>query len=315
MARAWLALLVAVALPAAASEAPVAGGEVAAAGGPGEAPGGAAASPRSIVRVQLKGGQELHGWIVERSADALVLELAAGGRVTLAAGALVAVVAEPTAEVHQGEIWYADPNRTRYLHSPSAMMLRAGEGYFSQSELLASTVALGVTDHVTVLGGAFVPLWFADDGFNLVAALKVGASLTPALHVAIGAETLVLPGTSTSVGLGFAGVTVGGPNAHLTLAGGPPFKLGRGGDEVGPLILALSGNVRVGRRTALVTENWFVTQPRGGVDAVDAFALRIVGVQGSVDIGLIRFPRANVPVPWLDFTWHFDVGKPRGASF
>ena len=62
---------------------------------------------------------------------------------------------------------FSDPNRTRYLYSPSAFALKQGEGYLSQKQLFFTSVAYGLTDEFTILGGAALPFW-ALGGFNVI---------------------------------------------------------------------------------------------------------------------------------------------------
>ena len=55
---------------------------------------------------------------------------------------------------------YSQKNRagTRYLYAPTAIPLEKGTGYFSQKELVMSSVAYGLTDNISVLGGTPLPI-------------------------------------------------------------------------------------------------------------------------------------------------------------
>jgi hypothetical protein len=82
-------------------------------------------------------------------------------RLTMAAGALATVLAGgagaeecPCPSPSPG----LDPNYSRLLFAPTGRPLRAGDGYFSDYELLFPGVAYGLTDNVTLAGGvAIVP--------------------------------------------------------------------------------------------------------------------------------------------------------------
>jgi hypothetical protein len=269
----------------------------------------------ALSRVTLKDGQALLGRVVSQDKERLVLELAGGARVELPADAVERVEEEKRAEVRDnGEIWFQDPNRTRYLYVPSAFMLRAGEGYFSQKELVFSSFSFGVTDHITLQAGAVIPAWFAPNGLglNFIGGLKVGGSVSERFHLAAGAQALVLPslGTSGPIGGGFlfGTATYGTPDAHVSLATGVPFFLGTNApNTLDALLVTVSGNLRVGQGTALVTENWIIpaAQIYNDVPMVNSLALRFFGTNWAVDVGAVRVPGTAIPIPWLDFAYNF----------
>jgi hypothetical protein len=277
----------------------------------------AAPVKRELSRITLKDGQALRGVVVHQDARTVVVELATGGRLELPANQVRSVEAEPHARVRaNGEVWFQDPNRTRYLYAPSAMMLRQGEGYFSQKELFFSSINYGLTDHITVQAGAAIPAWLAEDGFNLIGGVKVGGQVTDRLSLAAGAQALVLPGMGSSFSGGAAGLlfgtaTYGTPDAHMSLAVGTPFVLASEKEVfTRHYIVALSGNVRMSQRLALVTENWLLPTLADEVannqfPMLNSLALRIFGEHWAVDIGGIRMPGIPIPIPWLDFTYNF----------
>ncbi|MFY0565909.1 hypothetical protein ACN28E_18960 [Archangium lansingense] len=271
---------------------------------------------RQLSRITLKDGQELHGVVVRQDNRIVVVELADGDRLELPARQVKSIVAERNAQVRDnGEIWFQDPNRTRYLYAPSGMMLRQGEGYFSQKELFFSSINYGLTDHITLQAGAVLPAWLIDGGFNLIGGVKVGASVGDKLHLAVGAQGLVLPGLSgggfgSTVGFLFGTATYGTPDAHLSVALGKPFMLSNNQDAISPYyIVAVSGNVRVTQRLALVTENWLVpnldVNLGGELPMLNSLAVRIFGESWAVDLGAIRVPGTIIPIPWVDFAYNF----------
>jgi hypothetical protein len=275
-----------------------------------------------LSRITLKDGQVLRGVVVRQDAQVVVVELAQGGRMELPAGLVKSVDVELHARVRDnGEIWFQDPNRTRYLYAPSAMMLRRGEGYFSQKELFFTSMNYGVTDFLSVQAGAVLPAWLMSGGANFIGGLKLGGSVTDRLHLAAGAQALVLPsnilgGTRNMVstaGLVFGMATYGTPDAHLSLGVGTPFIFDDPGTEVlpGDVLVTVNGNLRVSQRLALVTENWliptvFARHPERAYPMVNSLALRIFGERWAVDLGAVHVSQLPaVPIPWLDFTYNF----------
>ncbi|HEU4385336.1 MAG TPA: hypothetical protein VFR85_17760 [Anaeromyxobacteraceae bacterium] len=266
---------------------------------------------RTFVKVVMKSGQEYEGWVVSQTADTLVLDLSGGGQMTMPMSSVASITERKDVTVRAGgEVWPEDRNRTRYLMAPSAFMLRAGEGYFSQKELLFSEVGYGVTDWLTLSIGGAIPLWFVSDGFNLIGGLKVGVGLGEILHVSAGGSIWWIPGADPAVtfGLVTGTVTIGTPNLHLSLAASFPYTLQSGAEDVGDMILIVAGNWRLSRTLALVTENWiFMNSTAWDVTTpmINSLVLRIFGDRIAVDLGLLVVPETSFPPPWLAFTYNF----------
>ncbi|MCI0574334.1 MAG: hypothetical protein L0Y66_26685 [Myxococcaceae bacterium] len=281
-------------------------------------------TPGKAVLVVLKDGQELRGRLLRQDASGLHLELAGGSVLSLSSASVRSVTDQTHVPVSEtGERFGADPNRTRYFYSPTAMMLRPGEVYFSQKELLFSALAVGVTENLSVLVGSIVPAWFGGtSGMNFIFGAKAGLPVATNVHLAVGAESLLLPGFGTStgnatlVGLAFGTVTVGGPDAHVSLSVGKPFDLSASvGVPDDLLVMTLSGNLRVGRNSALVTEHWVIPSLTSGyVATAHGLGVRFIFERIAVDLGGVFLgnwgpDRSGLavpyPVPWLDFTYNF----------
>ena len=259
-------------------------------------------------RVRLVDGQVFEGRVVAVSAETIELRLPTGGVVSLPLASVAEVslpLARPVGSGPAIKIQVRDPNRTRYFYSPSAMTLRAGEAYFSQKMLFFSSVGYGLTDNITVLAGAVLPAWLLDeDAFNVIGAIKVGSEVSSDLHLAAGAEALIIPSRG-SVGFLFGSVTAGTADAHATLSAGYPFALATTGGEVGGLLVTVSGNLRVSERLALITENWILVSSRTGV--VSSAGVRWILGDSAFDLALLGSPSEGVvlPVPWVDYTYNF----------
>jgi hypothetical protein len=269
---------------------------------PSDAAGTQAGSDPREVEVVLQDGQVLRGRLVGRD-DATVTIEVAGARVPLPAAAVreAALVGAP----HGAAV--RDPNRTRYLYSPSAFLLARGEGYVSQTELAVTSVAVGATDWLTVQAGTVLPILFYEPSdLPFVFAAKAGATVRGGVHVAAGLQTLVIPGVSDApaVGFVFGTLTLGDEDGHVSVSAGPPFMLSRGENELGSVLVSLSGALRVSRSVALVTENWIVPVD-GEARVVGSGAVRFIADRLGVDVGLVFARDVEIPIPWLDFTWHW----------
>jgi hypothetical protein len=259
--------------------------------------------PGQEVVVVLKDGQKLKGKLVSQDAGGVTIE-SSGARLLLPA-ATIQALAVPGSEAAEGA-WPRDPNRTRYLYSPSGFMLRQGEGYLSQTELLLTTVGFGVTDWLTLQAGTILPwLIYEPSTLPFTVALKAGGSASEYVHLAGGFQVFAAPGLATgAAGLLFGTVTLGTESLNLGVSAGPPFAIGSGTSELGRVVVSVSGNWRVARSIALVSENWFA-QVEGSTEWIGSAAVRFIGDRLGVDAGFLFASGTTFPVPWLDFTWHF----------
>jgi len=259
--------------------------------------------PGQEVVVVLKDGQKLRGKLVSQDAGGVTIE-SSGARMQFPS-ASVQAVAVPGSDAAEGA-WPRDPNRTRYLYSPSGFMLRQGEGYLSQTELLLTTVGFGVTDWLTVQAGTILPwLIYEPSTLPFTVALKAGGSASEYVHLAGGFQVFAAPGLATgAAGLLFGTVTLGTESLNLGVSAGPPFAIGSGTSELGRVVVSVSGNWRVARSIALVSENWFA-QVEGSTEWIGSAAVRFIGDRLGVDAGFLFASGTTFPVPWLDFTWHF----------
>ncbi len=282
----------------------------------------------SRVRVVLKDGQVLRGTLKDVHAHILYLATGSGSALTLPRDAVATVEPEQDA-VHTttGEVWFRDPNRTRYFYGPSAMMLRKGQSFFSQKELFFSSFGYGITDNVSVLAGTVAPAWLlGPEGFNALLGVKAGMPVVGHLHAAVGLEALLLPGfglggfSPVFAGLPFASVTYGPPDLHMTLSVGKPAIFQSGHDTFSmDLVTTVSGSARVHENFALMSENWLVLVDLADRDfgSMHAVGGRWMMERISVDLGFIWVLTSNgrgvdlltaFPIPWVDFTWNFSLG-------
>lgn len=266
-----------------------------------------AQEPLPLVRLELADGQALRGVLEHETEEALHVRLANGALLTVARAGVLRLELDERAKVVHGEVRPGDPHRTRYLYSPSAFMLKQGEGYVSQKELFFTTVAVGVTDHVTIQAGSVLPAWFSTDGSgaNFIGGLKVGGEVAESVAVAAGAQTFVVPGSAWgALGFVYGSLTLGSSDAHLTVSGGKAFSMSDGGSSLSPPLFTLSGAVRTSTHSALVTENWFLPSS-GGPELISAFAVRAMNERLAGDVGLVFLGGVEVPIPWLGLALHW----------
>ena len=267
-----------------------------------------------LATVTTRNGHRYTGRVVAVDSSALELRVDDGGVLVIPREQIVEVIvrsADPElarAEQPEKRVRHRDPNRTRYLYSPSAMTLQQGEAYISQKELLFTAVAFGVTDNVTVHAGAGLPAGLlANIEIPCIFGLKVGFEVEPTMYVGGGAETFVLPGFE-AIGLIYANMTLGQPDGHFTLGVGTPFAISYDDGRLGDVIITLNGNLRISDSFALVTENWFMLGGGSRAFLLGSLALRVIGRTWAFDLGFIGLPTENLglPIPWFDVTYNFQ---------
>jgi len=288
---------------------------------------GTAASPSPVperVELTLANGSKLVGRLMAAPDPSQVrVQLLDGTTRTLFRADILAQRRFTQARVGaDGNVWEDNPNRTRHIYAPSAMPLKAGEGYASIKEFLFASGAVGVTDNISVLVGSFLPTLFA--GFEmggLIGAVKVGGEVGDDLYFGAGGEVVTLPNFNSGsgfdvMGIGFGAVTYGEPDRQFTLSVGRPFLLSTGSNnELGDLLFVAAGQLRVSKSYGLVTENWiFPTAqgPDGGAFlSLHALAMRKMGDNSAFDFGFIGIGGVPFLMPWLDWTWHLGTARRR----
>ena len=288
-----------------------------------------AAFAQEAVRVELCDGQTLRGTVNAEELDrweadgVLSLPLArALAPASLPADCVLAV--EPV-ELSARGYTFRNPSSTRHFYAPTALEIGKGQGYISQKELMATTAAYGVTDHLAFTAGTALPLLLSREfvtevGVPFEVGFKLSASPTERIHVAGGVETLAAVGTE-SMGLGFVWLsgTLGDEDRNLSLGGGVARAFGDDEVQGTGYPVVLGGMWRVRNRLGLVTESWVVTLPEDQVLlTAPAGGLRFLPDQDarwSIDTALIGMAYTDLedgttewapfPVPWIDFTWYF----------
>lgn len=212
-----------------------------------------------------------------------------------------------------------DPASGRYLFAPSAIPQPKGHGYFSQKELAFSSVGYGVTNEFSVLGGSVLPAVLGGlangelEALNGIVGFKYGQRLSPDFHMGAGAWAMVV--SDASVAIPYVNMTYGDRYEHYTIAIGQTFLINEGDFGVMPVVFASHHATKTG---AWITETWFVSEGNaefGGPSLVVAAsgAYRFMGKRLTVDLGLINVLPIGIgaedfvyiPLPWLDFAWHW----------
>lgn len=281
----------------------------------------------SLVRVTLQNSTVLVGRLRERTPTGITLETKEVGRVTIPYEQIDRFEVVPTGALRNGQIWLANPHATRYLFSPTAIPLGKGEGYYQNTYISINSVQIGLSKHFS-LGGGVELLTLAMGHPIFFVTPRVGFQVAPKVHVGGGMWLGGIPidGFHT-FGFTYGNVTLGTRETNLTLNLGTGFIDGRFARRP---IASLSGMHRVGRRLALISENWLVpTQRTEGYSGYNSttnqsthpqkttystygivsYGIRIFGERMAFDLALINskdiFDDLPIGVPFVNFVYKF----------
>ena len=260
------------------------------------APAGAQDDPYS--QVDLRDGGSLFGRVIE-SGERIRLVVAAGDTVDLPSSQ-VERVRPVRGRMIDGRFMRADANETRLFFGPTARTLPAGDAYLGIFELYLPFLAVGVTDRITIAGGA--PLIFGD-GMPLIIYLAPKVQLLRAGRVtgSVGSLSFFVPDEG-NLGVVYGVLTSESRDGQssLTAAGGWGYADGDVSDEA---VIMIGGDVRVSRSIKLMTENYFVPAVDDG--ALFAGGIRFLGERLSADVGLAIPSGAPIALPLVNFVYSF----------
>ncbi len=230
----------------------------------------------TLYEIRLADGSTYIGQVVEAQADQITLQSTGGVRITFNR-AQIAHVRPARGRVVEGEFWREDTNKTRLFFAPTGRTLEMGDGYAGLFFILPF-LSYGVTDWVTLSGG--LPLIGSfDDGVPFFyLAPKVRVLSMPNTQVSTG--VLAFFGGEEVGGIAYGVGTFGDADRAFTAGAGLPFLGGETADE---FVMMLGGEYRLGSRSKLLTENWFVPGESGGLLTG---GIRLIGERWTTDLGI-----------------------------
>jgi hypothetical protein len=213
----------------------------------------------------------------------------------------------PQTSIKEGKYWFENPNATRLFFSPTALMLKKGQGYFSDYYIFFPGFSYGLTNNITIGGGMslFPGISLGDQALFFTP--KIGLATSKKTKIAAGALIISIPGEIgdddiPTIGVLYGVGTYGDPDGSITGGLGYGFA---GNHLASKPVVMIGGEKRLSRRISFVSENWIFPE----VDnPIISYGLRFFGENMSVDLGFFTptgedyiFPG----VPWVDFVFNF----------
>jgi hypothetical protein len=267
--------------------------------------------PDTVTRqiVHTRDGSTVFGHVIAEDSTSIRIETT-GGVLSISRADILSLTNVKAGDMHDGEYWFPDPNRTRLFFGPTGRMLDKGEGYYMNTYLLLQNFVGGLTDHVTIGGGFSLIPGVDPTEWLYYLTPKVSLYRQPSFNVAVGAFAGVLPKVrGGDFGVLYGVVTKGGPDASVTAGTGFGYA---GSNIASRPVFMLGGEARVSRRVALLTENYLYVENNRitectinscsdvahyNTSGVVSYGLRFLGEKLSVDFAF--FNVASHDTDWI----------------
>jgi len=255
----------------------------------------------SLWEVEMEGGNTFIGTIVDEDSSRIILLTEVYGQIHIPLSRMKLKKEIKKSNLVEGELWFNNPHATRYFFMTNGYGLRKGEAYYQNTWVLFNQLSYGITDHITI-GGGVVPLFlFAGAPTPVWITPKVAFPIVKdKINMSAGMILGHVLGEGVNFGIAYGDFSVGNRDNNLTIGVGWAFADSEWADKP---TLTLSGMTRVGRKTYLLTENYYI-----GLSEESSFGIMSVGGRSvqkrlAVDYGLIIPIGADlgtfVAIPWL----------------
>jgi len=263
----------------------------------------------STYHVTLKDGSEIHGELVSKTSDQIVIKTAAMGEVSLSVEDINKIEETSQSDYKKGKYWFPNPSYSKYHWGSTGKNLKKGDGYYQNVLVIFNSAHYGITDWFSIGAGfeaistfSGEPLFFVMPkfGYEFFKNFSVGVSyLYGNQSVAIKEEGFA------GIGIIFGTVTYGNSNFNGSVGLGWAHSAE---NLTSDPVITVSGMARVARRLAIVTENYMI--PADPYYYIFSYGLRILGERSSFDISFLNskdiasvFP-VGLPI-WISYSFHF----------
>jgi preprotein translocase subunit YajC len=260
---------------------------------------------KNIQIITLTDGSGIMGRIIEVKENEIQFQ-ADVGTLTISIAKIKDIKEIPESLIKKGVYWFPNPNATRLYFSPTAYMLKRGEGYIADYYLFFPMVSFGITDNISIGGGISIFPGANIDKQIFYFTPKIGLKATENFHLAAGALLVKIPGffndESNTVGILYGLGTLGTPDLNFSAGLGYGFT---GSDLAEKPMVMIGFQARFARRASFVSENWIFP----GVDQpLVSYGIRLFGEKMSVDLAFINTLAGGIGfpgVPYVDFVFKF----------
>jgi hypothetical protein len=263
----------------------------------------------NIYKVELRDGSVFYGNIFYQDSVKIELRTTSIPKLDIPLSKILKLDELDKSNFRNGKYWFNNPHATRYLHGPSAFNLKKGEGYYKNTMLIMNSFNYGITDNISIGGGIELISTFGSiltESFNPIFFItpKVSYKVANNIHAGAGVIYVNVPGfleDRTGMGIAYGIGTYGTEEYNMTAGVGYGFIQGTLANNP---VLTLSGMARISRRTALVTESWFI--PMDGYNGMHTYGIRFLAEKTAIDLAFINNPDIAsaiiIGIPYVSFS-------------
>lgn len=254
----------------------------------------------NLLHIQTNDGNEFVGSLIDEDEIKLILRTESLGDITIYKTNIIKRREIDPARMVLGEIWFENPQATRYFWSPNGYGLKKGEWYYQNVWIFFNQVSTGITDNFS-MGVGMIPLF-------LFAGTATPVWLTPKLSLPIvenqlnvGAGGLlgtVIGAKNSSFGILYGMSTFGSKDRNMTFGLGWGYA---GGELANRPTVNIGGMIRTGARGYLLTENYYISTGEGSGGFISIGGRRIINNLG-LDFGLV-IPLWEEMDTFIAFPW------------
>ena len=256
-----------------------------------------------IFRLETRDGNGYTGEVLSSDSAKVIFKAEKLGEITIFQSDVKSLEPLDAKQLKDGNYWFENPQATRYFFSPNGYGLRKGEGYYQNIWVLMNSVAVGLTDYISI-GAGMIPLFlFAGEATPVWITAKVSV---PVVKDKFNLGAGLLTGTAlgepdTGFGIFYGLGTIGSKDKNVTLGVGYGVAA-----DAGPAaaMINFNGMLRVSARSYLLTEN-YLFYGGSSTTLILSFGARTVIKNAGLDYGLL-IPAVTdgsvIAVPWLGIT-------------
>ncbi len=259
-----------------------------------------------LVQIETIDGNEYTGEIVGQDSTRIFLATENLGEIAILKSDIKSQENLRIEQIKDGEIWFANPQSTRYFWSPNGYGLNKGEGYYQNIWVMWNQFAYGLTDNFSV-GGAVVPLFlFGGAPTPVFGTAKISFPIEEEkINLGVGAIAGTVIGESeTGFGMLYGLSTFGSRDNNASFGIGYGFG---GGEWASAPIINLNGMFRLASRWYFLTENYYINIDEENF-AMVSLGGRWIIKKAALDFGFF-IPVAEgagfIGIPWLGMTIPF----------
>ena len=256
-------------------------------------------------RIVTNDGFDFVGKIINKDNQVIELETIKFGTIKIQRLSIKNMNIVTEEQMVGGDVWFENPQGTRYFYSPNGYGLKKGEGYYQNIWVLVNQVSVGITDYITMGVGTVPVFLFGEPILPLWITPKVSIPIVKdKFNVGAGALLFSLIGEDETFGLVYGVATYGDRNTNVNVGVGYAFT--EDGWAKKPTI-TISTMLRTGKKGYFISENFIINDGNETIVLL-SFGGRTVWPRMSLDYGLVipvNVGAGLIAIPWLGFVIPF----------